>query len=174
LLKPDVIEAIEKDTTLSPEVRHEALRLAQQSVENAARLNSFSWFAVNRSEAQADQYRLALRQAEAACRIEPENGSYLSTLGVAHYRMGHYDQALVTLTCSDALNTKQDRQSRPADLAFLAMAQHRLGRADEARKLLDRLRQSLESGSWKTDREAHSFLREAEALILTPSRKGSE
>jgi tetratricopeptide (TPR) repeat protein len=174
LLKPDVIEAIEKDTTLRPEIRHEALASAQRSVEDPARLNSRSEFVVRFPNAQAKDYRPALRQAEAACRIEPENGLYLSTLGVAHYRMGDYNQALIALTRSDALYAKQYCQSRPADLAFLAMAQHRLGRADEARKLLDRLRQSLQAAPWKTDSTAQAFLREAEDLILAPSRKGSE
>ena len=42
------------------------------------------------------------------------------------------------------------------------MAQHRLGDSDEARELLDRLRQLLQQDRWKNDADSQGFLREAE------------
>ena len=44
-----------------------------------------------------------LRLARAACRIAPDTGSYLNTLGVAQYRSGLVDEAAATLTRSNAL-----------------------------------------------------------------------
>jgi tetratricopeptide (TPR) repeat protein len=100
----------------------------------------------------------------------PDNGVYLNTLGVAQYRLGQYDQAIATLTRSDKLNSKQfGGQSHPADVAFLAMAHHRLGHSDEARKLLERLRQLLQQDRWKNDAESQAFLREVESLIQSGS-----
>ena len=47
------------------------------------------------------------------------------------------------------------------------MAQHRLGRNDEARKLLDRYRQLLLQDYWKNV-NSRAFLREAESVIKSP------
>ena len=55
------------------------------------------------------------------------------------------------------------------DLVFLAIAQYRVSRTDQARQLLDRLRQLLQQDRWKNDADSHAFLREAESLINTPS-----
>ena len=82
---------------------------------------------------------------------------------MAQYRLKDYEQAVQTLTLSDALNSKQLGQS--ADIAFLAMAHHQLGHHDEARKQLARLRQLLEDERWKDDDRSQSFLRQAENLI---------
>ena len=69
------------------------------------------------------------------------------------------------LTRSDEINSEEPDQSQPAHFALLANAQHRLGRSDEARKLLDRLRQLLQQDRWKNDADSQAFLREAESLI---------
>ena len=68
-------------------------------------------------------YRKALRYSEEACQLEPENGDFVSTLGVAYYRVGNYEKALDVLSHSDKLRALGDKGSRPTDLAFLAMAQ---------------------------------------------------
>lgn len=40
------------------------------------------------------KHKEALTMAETAVRLEPNNASYLDTLGWAHYRLGNFDQAL--------------------------------------------------------------------------------
>jgi tetratricopeptide (TPR) repeat protein len=109
-------------------------------------------------------YALALRQAEAAVRLDPGAGSIVNTLGVAQYRTGRYAEALATLTKSEKLNIAQVG-IHPGDLAFLAMAQHQLGKTDEAKAMLGRLRELMKQPRWANDAEAQGFLREAEGLV---------
>jgi hypothetical protein len=51
------------------------------------------------------------------------------------------------------------------NLAFLAMTRHQLGRAEEARTTLARLREVLRGPLGETNREAAGFLSEAENLL---------
>lgn len=53
----------------------------------------------------------------------------------------------------------------PLDLAFLAMTQHRLGKKDEAKATLGRLRKIMKQPHWAQDDESIGFLHKAEELI---------
>ena len=64
----------------------------------------------------------------------PYNGCFLNTLGVAQYRCG----LLAEAGDPDAVK-RPERGGRTPDLAFLALAQHRLGLSDQARTTLGRL-----------------------------------
>jgi hypothetical protein len=83
-------------------------------------------------------------------------------LGLAQYRLGHFQEAVETLSRSKKLNF---HGSLPADLAFLAMAHWRLGEKDKARDYLKLLRESAKKPPWDGHPEAHTFLREAEVLL---------
>jgi TolA-binding protein len=85
-------------------------------------------------------------------------------LGVAQYRIGRYTDALATLTQCEKLNATKEG-SLPSDLAFLAMSQHQIGKKDEAKTTLERLRKVMKQPSWSQDAVSASFLREAEELI---------
>jgi hypothetical protein len=87
-------------------------------------------------------------------------------LGVAQYRAGLYREALATLTRSDRIYAKIHQGSRPVDLAFVAMAQDRLGRQREARATFERLVQAMENPAVSNDQQAEGFLHEAEVLLL--------
>jgi len=113
---------------------------------------------VRGSWAQPGAYALALRQGEAACRQEPDNGAFLDTLGVAQYRNSQYAAALKTLTQSDKLN-----RSQPSDLAFLAMTQFQLGQKAEAAATLGRLREVMKKLQF--DRDAKELLKEADSVV---------
>ena len=78
------------------------------------------------------------------------------------YRCGLMTEALATLTRSNDLN----KQQQPSDLAFLALAQHRLGQSEKARSNSVRLREVMKKRSNDPDDEA--FLREAELIELGP------
>ena len=136
--------------------------LISQGDANA--LNDASWRIVVRRDAQANDYRRALRLAQAACKIEPETGYYLNTLGVAQYRVGQFGEALATLNRSTKLNVV-DGAPEPADVAFLAMTHHALGNADSAKTLLAQMRELAKQPGWRDNAEAQSLLREAEEEV---------
>ena len=77
---------------------------------------------------------------------------------MAQFRCGMMAEALASLTQSNDLN----EQRIPADLAFLALTQHRLGQSEKALATLAQLREVVKR--WKDDPEAAAFLREAEAI----------
>jgi WD40 repeat protein/serine/threonine protein kinase len=161
LLRSDVLAGIREDATISEPVRQEALKLAEAFREDALALNNASWAVVRQPGADPAAYQRALRQAEAACRLTPDNANNHITLGVAYYRVAKYQEALDTLGRSAKLR----KESIPEDLAFLVMAQHQLGHKEQARTTLSRLREALKRPQWAKNAEAQGFLREAEALI---------
>jgi hypothetical protein len=90
--------------------------------------------------------------------LKPDDDWYRRALGVAQYRAGQYPEAAASL----------GRDSQPAGLAFLAMAQHQLGRKEQARATLASLREGMKKRGWDRNEELRGFLREAEALIEPP------
>jgi serine/threonine protein kinase/WD40 repeat protein len=173
MLKPDVVDSLRKNETIGEEVRQEALALAEGWRANGNHLNSASWAVVRKPGEEAESYRRALLQAEEACRLDPENGDYLNTLGVAQYRAGKYQQAVATLSRSNKLNAPRFEGAHPADLAFLAMAHHRLGQKQQTRDYMKHLREAMKKPRWAGDEQALTFLREAEGAVAS-ERSGSK
>jgi uncharacterized protein with WD repeat len=166
LLREEVVTALRREPTLGEADCKFALQVAHTHSEskNAVQLNEAAWKVVKTRDAAKDAYTLALRQAEAAVNLAPKYGNMLNTLGVAQYRTGRYADALATLTKSEKRNATKE-SSLPAGLAFLAMTQHQLGKKDEAKATLDRLRRAMKQPRWAQDAEFASFLREADELI---------
>jgi hypothetical protein len=108
-----------------------------------------------------------LQWAETACRLQPDE-SFLHTLGIAQYRSGMYPEALQTLQRSDELNRARLKSTVPADLAFLALTCHRLGKRDQAQGYLDQMRKAMTQPLWRNFEEGKRFLAEAEALLKQP------
>jgi hypothetical protein len=109
-----------------------------------------------------------VRLAEAAVESGSEsfNASFLNILGAALYRAGRYDDAIRRL--------EEGMQGwggvdLPDDWAFLAMAHHRLGHREAARRWLGRLRErprDASPNSLYSDLEHRLLQSEAEAVIL--------
>jgi hypothetical protein len=181
LIRSRVLESLRREPSLEPVLRDLAVELAaswpegltREAMKNhtmdigARELNSTSWGVVAHPRGDPLAYRDALVLAEEACRITPEKSQsyplYLNTLGLAQYRVGRHKEALATLTRSSLLNGGDE----PADVAFLAMAQHQLGRRDAAQAALEKLRRACGAARRMTPRgaEAFEFLSEAEMLI---------
>jgi hypothetical protein len=106
----------------------------------------------------------APRQAEQACRLVPQDGAFLTTLGAAQYRLGNDREAVATLTLADQLMTRIDPSMMVERLAFLALAQHRLGKPEEARTALGRLRLIANQPGRELYPTAPAPFREIEAL----------
>jgi len=119
---------------------------------------------VTKPDSQTDAVAAALDQARHASTLTPDDAIITNTLGMALYRAGKYEEAIATLTKAEEQYAKSGGP-RPADWAFLAMAQFKLGKADEAKKSLARLRELMKDTRHAGNAENQAFLREAEALI---------
>jgi dipeptidyl aminopeptidase/acylaminoacyl peptidase len=173
-LRADVLEWLRTVPGMSPSRRQEAVTVAQTYPENPELLNQLARQLVKLPGGETSGYRKALRYSEEACQLEPVTGAYLTTLGVAYYRVGNDDKALETLLRADKINQQQEKGSIPADLAFLAMTQQHLGHAKEAQAELKRLRERMKDPRLAQDAEAEGFLREAEALLANPKTPGDK
>jgi WD40 repeat protein/serine/threonine protein kinase len=165
-LRAEVAGAIRSDRALADAVRRQALRLLEFHPElSPAYLNQKIWNVVNNPGGTAPQYDQAVRAAELLHRNHPDDGDYLNTLGVAQYRSCRYQAAAATLQRADQMHAKSETGEQPADLAFLAMAQHHLGQKEQASATLLRLQHAVKKPAWTDDEEVRNFLREAESLI---------
>jgi WD40 repeat protein len=160
LRRDDVREYVRQCDTLSPATRERALSLVELYPEetNPDRYFQSSWSIVCRPGFNATQYRYALRQAVAASSLSPEHEPYQISRGAAEYRTGNYAEARTTLSRGKSL--------APARLAFLAMAQFRLGEHEQARKTLEQLQQaSVEKAEPDNDDNMQQLLTEMRALL---------
>ena len=90
LLRDDVLAALKAQPAADPAVQAACLEIAGSWAESVSHLeyNTVGWSLV-REPGQPDAiYERGLRLAKAACRLQPDNGTYLNTLGVAQYRSG--------------------------------------------------------------------------------------
>ena len=168
--RDDVLEELRRAPVLDESVRREALAQARRWPMEPKRLNDAAWAVVRKPAADAAARRKALAMAEEAVRLAPQDGLLLNTLGVALYRAGQHARAWDILTRSEKLNTARLRSPHPADLAFLAMTAHHLGRPDQARDYLTQLQEIMKRPDWArrpgpAQDEAREFLREAERLL---------
>ena len=137
---------------------------ALASADNPRFLSSASWDVVKRPHYSVELYARALEAARRACELQPEDGAFLNTLGVAQYRAGLFEEALATLTHADTLN-----DDHPADIAFLTMSLARLGRPDAAQHEFERLLALMRKQPWATDPQSLRFLSEAQSLVEATS-----
>jgi WD40 repeat protein len=211
----EVIDKLKADKTLDEAIHKLALQIANSKKwEDAEKLNRESWEVVYKWGQDVEVYRAALKKVEKAIRMEPDN-PYIPplmpvlVLGVAQYRAGAYENALMTLTKAqadariagdlrllgwlgaaqyragkyeDTIRTLTEAQrgaeevwthygrdvNEPGIFSFIAMAHHKMGRAEEAKAALDKLRTLLKDeryARFAQDEEEKSLLAEAEKLI---------
>jgi hypothetical protein len=169
LWRQEVLERLRAGPPVREEVRRCALRLLE-SYRDGPQFNAASWAIARRADETAARYLQAVAWAQAAHDLDPENGAYLTTLGVAHFRARQYQQAVTTLTKVAESIPQPILSQNPTDLAFLAMAQHQSGQHTEARASLDRLRALLKGRNqagewWEHDEDLRASVRQAEAVV---------
>ena len=162
--KDELIERLRDDSSRSAPVRAAAVAIVEQLADDPELLDKASWYLVQAPAGTRDDYLLALRRAEAAVRLAPENGTYLKTLGVALYRLGRYEDALESLRRAAALHAAKNSGPTPTELAFLAMAHWQLGDKPQARSWYDKAVQWMEKNQPKNE-ELLRFRAEAAALL---------
>jgi WD40 repeat protein len=172
LPREDLLEALR--ATPPGAVRQEALAQAEQYIENPEQQNVLSRDTARRPGQAPSAYGLALRQAQAACRLCPDNAAYLTTLGMAHYRLQEYPLALEALGQAQRRYEGAGQAAPPALLALLAMAQHQLQHHRDACRTLGQLREKMRPGPGGTPEEAQALLHEAEALLAQSSAPGRQ
>jgi superkiller protein 3 len=128
-------------------------------------LNEFAWFLATSSNVEDRNPARAVVLARKAVELAPKEASYYNTLGVAQYRAGDEKAALAALHRSMELTGGGDA----ADWLFLAMAHHKLGDREEARKWYDKAAAELEKNGQRLSpadaAEARRFRTEAEELL---------
>jgi eukaryotic-like serine/threonine-protein kinase len=92
--------------------------------------------------------------------LNPQNGGYVNTLGVAYYRTGDWKAAIAALEKSMELRKGGDS----LDWFFLAMAHWQLGNKDEARRWYDKAVKWMEEHAPKNV-ELTRFRAEAAELL---------
>jgi WD40 repeat protein len=145
LLRSDVVESLRADKGIPAEVLPVALQLAEEHDEDPQSLREASVAVVKLRGGDPAVYRLALRRAEAACRLWPDNGEYLNTLGLAYYRVGQYKEAGEALQRGEPINTLRMKGPLGLDLGLRALLQFQEGRLDEARATVAQLREVIKN-----------------------------
>jgi WD40 repeat protein len=99
------------------------------SYRHIARLsNHLAWLLATCPDAKLRQTDRAVVLAEKATTLEPEQGTYWNTLGVARYRAGRWEAAIKAIEKSMALRAGGD----PYDWFTLTMLHSQQGRKDQA------------------------------------------
>src|SRR5262249_37049371 len=113
-------------------------------------LNSLAWVLATCDEPKLRDLAQAVTLAKRAVDLSVKQGddrdqtgrgrlgSYWNTLGVAHYRAGNLEEAIAALRKSLDFASGADRAYVCEDWFFLAMANWKLNRKNEARELYDR------------------------------------
>jgi tetratricopeptide (TPR) repeat protein len=154
---------LQEDKSLGGKVRQIARGLAAPGLANAHLLARSAWQAVSASRPEPERLREAVRWAEVADKLTPENAFCLGVLGAAQYRAGRYPEALASLMQAARLGAKGPAGLDPATLAFLAMAQQQAGDNPQARATLRRLAAMPNYDA--LNRDLPALRREAEALV---------
>ncbi len=167
----NVKDKLQADKALSEPVREVALQIANSRLEDAETLNNEGWAVVSLPEKSIEEYQLALEKMQKASNLEPNDWNIINTLGVAQYRVGAYEDTLVTLREAEKRQADANEEAEPANAAFIAMSLHQLGRAEEAQGALGRLRGLFDGGQFANDKKAQGYLIEAEKLFAGENSK---
>src|SRR5262249_45393824 len=122
-------------------------------------LNMLAWRLATCKDAKLRDPGRAVQLAKEATTLAPKAATYWTTLGVAHYRAGHWKVSIEALEKSREL--KKDHSS---GYFFLAMAHWQLGNKEETRKWFDKAVQWMEKNQPKNE-ELRRFRAEAAKLL---------
>jgi WD40 repeat protein/tetratricopeptide (TPR) repeat protein/tRNA A-37 threonylcarbamoyl transferase component Bud32 len=138
--------------------------------------NSVAWYCVRFPDAVADFTR-PVQLAEKAVASWPNYHPYLNTLGAALYRAGRFEESIKKF---DEAIKAHGAGGHPSDWLFLAMAHHRLGHDEDAKKWLTKAQQWIDGNAygsgqpWDQKLELKLIRAEAEALLKESDKKDSK
>jgi WD40 repeat protein/Flp pilus assembly protein TadD len=144
-------------------------RAIELDPKDAGDHNTLAWLLATCPDVKLRDPHQAVKLAKKAVQLEPKEGIYWKTLGVAHYRAGDWKAAVAALDKSSDLKKGGDA----CTWLFLAVAHHKLGNHDEARKRYDQAVEWMNKnraalGKDRTQaEELRRFRSEAEEVLQT-------
>jgi eukaryotic-like serine/threonine-protein kinase len=144
-----------------------ALVRAHGRSEDPATANSLAWYCALAPTAISDSASPVILAERALDGFDADTKhAALNTLGAVLYRAGRFQEAIQRL--EEAKTARKDADE-PLDWPFLALAHHRLGHREEARRWLEKLRirrPSTDPRRLWVELEIRLLSREAEVVIL--------
>jgi Flp pilus assembly protein TadD len=134
----------------------------------ASALNRAAWMLATDADPQKREPGRALKLSKEAVELAPKDADCWNTLGVAHYRAGSWNDAVIALQKYREVRTSDAEWGNPF---FLAMAQWQLGNKDEARRWYNQAIDWMDHHA-PTSESLIGFRSEAAQLLgipLTPS-----
>jgi WD40 repeat protein/serine/threonine protein kinase len=139
----DVTAEIEADASLSDDVRAAAKKVLEQQVDDPEYVRGRTWTVVREAGRTSAEYHDALRWAEIADDMRPENPDIRLALGVAQFRHRDNDAASLTLLALDKRLGDAKSPTHVACIAARALVAHAAGHGDETSALLARIDESF-------------------------------
>ena len=122
--------------------------------------NNLAWISCTCPDARFRNLERAIESASKAVELDPTNGDFWNTLGIAYYRAGIWSKAIDSLRRSTELRHGGDGN----DWFFLAMAEWQAGNRDVARDWYNKAIDRMQTSSDKNE-ELARFQAEAEEMI---------
>jgi S1-C subfamily serine protease/thiol-disulfide isomerase/thioredoxin/tetratricopeptide (TPR) repeat protein len=123
-------------------------------------MNTHSWRTVLQANRSSHDYRLANARAVWADILTPREGALLNTVGLSHFRVGNYTEALNCLRESTKLRGKN-----PSDLIIAAMCQVGQGRKEKAPAILAQAEELMKDPKFADDAETKQLLAEVQKAV---------
>jgi WD40 repeat protein len=157
-LYEDVISKLRDNDTIPGPVHSKALQIANARLEqDVAELNAQGWSVIFSTDFNDVEYREALEKFEKVVSYDPNNYRWLAHLGVAQYRVGAYEDAMVTLARAKKMEDDAGMPPNPVINGYRAMALQQLGRDKQANAAMQQAR-SVYGEEWTSGRFATFFL----------------
>ena len=165
---PEVRDQLSGDDTLDQTTRQMALQVVDCRIPQEA--YAFAWDVLTTVlpfEKDNQVYEPILVKLEEANRLVPDEGTVLQALGAVQCRLGAYEDALKSLAESWRILSDLGYTSNPATVAYQAKALYEVGRIEEAKAALAKLRKQLDQAgtNWWGGRIGHALLSEMEGLL---------
>ncbi len=133
--------------------------------------NNLAWILATNPDVKLRDPARAVELAQKAVEAAPAEATFCNTLGVAHYRAGHWKEAIEALDKSIELGSS-DQDS--FDFFFLAMAHWQLGNKGEACQWYDRAVEWMEQNQPGNGELARFRAEAAELLGVSEPTDGKE
>jgi tetratricopeptide (TPR) repeat protein len=141
-------------------------KVLQANPNDGATHKNLAWVLASCADSKWRDAVQAVEHAKKAVGLDPKQGSYWNTLGVANYRAGDWKAAVTALEKSMEFR----KGGGSFDWFFLAMAQWQLGKKDEARKWYDKAMEWMEKNQLRNE-DLVRFRAEASELLGIKEKK---